>query len=157
MKIFLDLEKKTVQIIDLIGFDELEELKRFLGADYKEWKIEPTADAPAQSQPIGVPNFPSQPYQPFQPFQQPYNPFPIITYGPANTIIGTGTAVGGFGGTTGVTTGNCSTSIGYATSYTNTGNLSVFSHADDENKILVAGDFSNTNLNKILQDKERQS
>lgn len=135
MKIFLDLEKKTVQIIDLIGFDELEELKRFLGADYKEWKIEPTADAPEKeyvpipsTQPITFPGtFPQYP-QPFQP----YNPFPIITYGP-----NIGTAVG---------TGGIST-------YASAGNLSVFNHATDNNKIFAIGDLSSTTLTEILKDK----
>lgn len=63
MKIFLDLNSKLVQIIDTIGFDDLEELKKFLGDDYKSWKIEPN----------GIMNH--QPHQPTIPdFIQPFNP-----------------------------------------------------------------------------------
>lgn len=154
MKIFLDLEKKTVQIIDLIGFDELEELKRFLGDDYKSWKIEPTADAPEKEYvPIpstfpGTGTFPGTfPQQPFQP----YNPFPVITYGPN---IGTAVGTGGYGITTGsgITSGNTSTNIGAYATYTS-GNLAVFNHATDNNKIFAIGDFSSTTLTEILKDK----
>lgn len=103
MKIFLDLTTKTVQIIDGIGFDELEDLKKFLGEDYKSWKIEPTAE------PLTIRVKDNQPYPgisfPQQPFPNPIQPYygnPIIT-------VGTGTGGSGF-----CTAGTGSTTVGFA-------------------------------------------
>lgn len=178
MKIFLDLSTKTVQIIDAIGFDELDELKKFLGPDYMNWKIEPTAthDSGEIQNPITQPF--QQPYNPLGPYYNSPNPLynpiqPTIVYGSGSTA-GSGNSIGlttnSIGvstigsGANSITTG---TAVGY--SYTPTGcftgtearwsnnELSVFCSQNDDNKILVIGDISSSTLTDIYKNKINKS
>lgn len=71
MKFIVDTKTKSVTIIEEITFEELEQIKNFIGDDYKNWKLksEPATVTIESEKWIPYPTYPSYPLQPY------YNPY----------------------------------------------------------------------------------
>lgn len=86
MKFSIDTDQKQIIVFDSISFKEIEELKKFIGESWEEYKIsvEPRTITIKEEKWVPYyPTYPTTPYIPIQPYYgpitQPY-PYPTLPY-----------------------------------------------------------------------------